>query len=376
MMKLGTILAVTLVMLLGTGLGGVARAARIDSMVRLQGDESSELLGIGLVVGLKGTGDGGDFLPAMRPLANLLKRFQDPIAIEKELKNANNVAIVTVSVTVPPAGAHAGDKLDVRVSAVAAKSLKGGRLFIMPLHSHNPDDKDRDKPGEPLRVYGYAQGDLTIDDESTPTQAVIRAGQTGGAQLIADFSPITFEDDAQGNKTFTLLVQPAKAGFGMATAIADQINEEVSPQTDGKSVATAVDATTIVVQIPKAEVAKPAQFVSRIMQLPVPSLPGTAKVIINSKTKTIVFTGDVDIAPTVISHNGLTITVPATAGAAGPAGATSANAVTLDARRQGIARLTDLINAFNTLNVKPEDRITIVKELHESGALDCQLQID
>jgi len=368
------IVAVLLVLLT---MAAPATAARIDSLVRLQGDDGSELIGIGLVVGLKGTGDGGDFLPAMRPLAGMLKRLQDPIAIEKELKNANNVAIVTVSVTVPPAGAHAGDKLDVRVSAVAAKSLKGGRLFIMPLHSHDPRDKDPNDPGQ-LMVYGYAQGDLTLDDETTPTQAVIRAGKTGGGQLTADFVPEIFALDANGNKTFSLLVQPSKAGFGMATAIADQINEEVSPQTDGKPVATAVDATTILVQIPKAEAAKPAQFVSRIMQLPVPRLPGMAKVIINSKTKTIIFTGDVDIAPTVISHNGLTITVPAMGAApaaTGPAG-TPANSAAVDSRKQGMAKLTDLINAFNTLNVKPEDRITIVKQLHESGALDCQLQID
>src|SRR4051812_49355339 len=92
-----------------------AFALRIRDVVRLKNEVPNELVGMGLVVGLKGTGDGGDFLPTMRPLKEMMKRFDDPVAIEKELKNANNVAIVTLSMAIPPQGAHSGERLDVKV---------------------------------------------------------------------------------------------------------------------------------------------------------------------------------------------------------------------------------------------------------------------
>src|SRR5205823_1893826 len=100
-----------------------AMALRIRDAVRLKNEVPNELVGFGIVVGLNGTGDGGDFLPTIRPLKELMKRFDDPVALEKELKNANNVAIVMLSMQIPPQGAHEGEKLDVKVSALAAKSL-------------------------------------------------------------------------------------------------------------------------------------------------------------------------------------------------------------------------------------------------------------
>jgi flagellar basal body P-ring protein FlgI len=69
----------------------------------------------------------------------MMKRFDDPVTLDKELKNANNVAIVMLSCKLPPQGAHSGEQLDVKVSALAAKSLKGGRLFIVPLFAPRTD---------------------------------------------------------------------------------------------------------------------------------------------------------------------------------------------------------------------------------------------
>src|SRR3954465_9801336 len=99
-----------------------ALGLRIRDAVRMKNEVPNELVGMGIVVGLNGTGDGGGFLPTMRPLKEMMKKFDDPVVIESELKNANNVAIVSVSMSVPAHGAHAGEKLDVKVSALAAKS--------------------------------------------------------------------------------------------------------------------------------------------------------------------------------------------------------------------------------------------------------------
>jgi flagellar P-ring protein precursor FlgI len=149
-----------------------AFAVRIRDVARLKNEVPNEIVGMGLVLGLKGTGDGGDYLPAMDMLMAMMKRFDNPVTLEKELKNANNVAIVTLRVTVPPQGAHAGDRLDVKVmSAGAAKSLKGGQLFISPLIAPRTDIKI---------VLGSASGECTLDDEKNPTTATIH----GGAVLI------------------------------------------------------------------------------------------------------------------------------------------------------------------------------------------------
>src|SRR5215208_5066881 len=87
-----------------------ARAVKVADITRLSGQRPNVLTGLGLVVGLKGTGDGGDYLPAIKPLAGLLSRFADPTTV-KELSNADNVALVLLSARVPPNGVRDGDQL-------------------------------------------------------------------------------------------------------------------------------------------------------------------------------------------------------------------------------------------------------------------------
>jgi flagellar P-ring protein precursor FlgI len=175
------------------------------------------------------------------------------------------------------------------------------------------------------------------------------------------------------NGAVTLVLLPSAASYAMATAIAEQINEDVSPETDGKPVAVAEDATSIVVEIPKPELGHSAAFIARIKALPVPSLPGAARVRINASTGTIVFSGDVELSPAMISHKSLTITItdPIAPGAT-PAGG-AGNSVTLDSSKQGGAKLKELVDAFNLMKVPAADRIEIVKQLVDIGALHCEL---
>ena len=209
-------------------------------------------------------------------------------------------------------------------------------------------------------IYALASGDLTLDDELTPTRASIRVGKDSGATLTED---ITMDNYSDGK--FTLVLLSSAVGYANAVAIADQINEDVSPQTGGKPAAVAVDATTVEVHIPAAEQAKPAQFIARIQQLTIPSLPLPAKIVINSKTKTIIFAGDIELSPSTVSQNSISITVSPPA--AGPGAA---------ANPQGGAKLQDLIDAFNMLKIGPKERIDIIEELHTAGTLRCQLDIE
>ena len=310
---------------------------------------------------LKGTGDGGDFHPAMRPLQQMLGHFGDPVSLAKELKSANNVAIVMLSgqrSSFRPH--HQGDKLPVKVSAIAAKSLRGGRLFLCPLQGPHPTSG----------IFALASGDLTLEDETVPTQASIRVGKNGGAVLTED---IAMDNAADG--TFTLVLLPSESGFANATAIADQINEDVSAANRWETGRRRGGCHHHHRANSPAEAAKPAQFIARIQQLQVPSLPLTAKVIINSKSKTIVFTGDVELAPTIISQAGMSITVAPPDVPANPPGA-QVDFVAIDPAKQGGAKLKDLLDSFNLLKVTADDRIAIIKQLHDSGALKCQLEID
>jgi len=331
-----------------------AYAVRVRDVARLKNEVPNELVGMGLVVGLQGTGDGGDFSPAMRPLMELMKHFDNPVLVEKELKNANNVAIVNISVTIPVQGAHAGEKLDAKISSIgAAKSLKGGRLFITPLLAPRADVKI---------ILGSASGQLILDDEKHPTTATIH----NGGVLTDDVLPKEIQDGR-----FTLVLHPNAATMETASAIADQINEDLSAQTGGKTAATAVDGTSVDVVIPRAELATTTAFIARIRNLTLPNIPEPAKVVINTKTKTIVFTEEVELAPTTISFGvGMTIEIVSP-----PPPAATSGAVAIDPRQLGNAKLKDLVEAFKAFRVSPDDRIAIIKQLHEMNILKADLEI-
>jgi flagellar P-ring protein precursor FlgI len=335
-----------------------ASAERIRDVCRLKNEVPNELMGMGLVTGLQGTGDSGEFLPAMRPLKELMKRLDDPVLVDKELKTVNNVAIVMLSVAIPPQGAHAGQQLDLKVTAIAAKSLKGGRLGVVPLIAPTTGQKV---------VLGWASGELMLDDENHKTSATIR----GGAKLIQDILPEEIHDNQ-----FTLVLDPKSASAEKASAIADEINEEVSRQTWGKPVAVAVDASSVVVTIPPPERSNPTPFVGSIMALPLQNkLPEPAIVRINTKNNSIIFTEEVELAPTMISFDTLTITVAAPGQAANPPGS-KVPFVALDAHGNGNAKLKDLENAFNLLKISAKDRVKIVQDLYDANVLKAKLILD
>jgi flagellar P-ring protein FlgI len=278
----------------------------------------------------------------------MMKHFDDPVQLARDVKNANNVAIVSVTMRIPAEGAREGERLDVEVTSIGgAKSLKGGRLFILPMIAPQTNVK---------MILGWASGNVVLDDESVPTRGVIR----GGGVLTTSILPKQITTD------FTLVLHPNTANMETAAAIADRINEEVSPQTDGERVAVAVDATSVHVDIPKVEQGNTTAFVARILSLGQVNVTDPAKVYINTKSKTIVFTDEVELSPTMITQGNMTVTV------ASP----PAPGQVVDPTRPVTATLKDLETAFNLLKVSPDDRITIVKMLHDTNALKADLRME
>lgn len=350
-MMLRTLLAVLMV---GTTF---TQAARIADVTRLGNQRTNVVTGWGLVFGLKGTGDGGSFLPAMRPLAEMLKRYGNPASVV-DLGNANNVAIVTLTATVPPTGALNGDKLDVYVTSIgAAKSLAGGRLFITPMEFRFQ---------EKSILVGWTQGPITIEDTSIPTVGVIKGG------CVLDIDLPNGQVDAGGQ--FKLIIDQPSATWTMSSNIAKIINDSE----DGQTWAWAISESEVVVRIPPSEQERPDSFISRIQRLPLPVVAAEARVLINERTGTIVVTGDVEISPVVISHKGLTIstiTPPPVPSPRTPV-VQERDFLGLDTTNSGGAKLQDLINTLDQLKVPIQDRISILKELHKTGKMHAKLIIE
>lgn len=343
-------------------LASVAPAAvQIQDIARLKGSESSKLVGMGLVVGLNGTGDGGDFLPAIRPLAAMMQRLMDPNTVAAELRDVENVAIVSITAQLPEGGVREGDKVNIQVASVgAAESLAGGRLFLTPLYGP--------LPGSP--VFAFAEGRLTLEDDQTTTVATVERGAT----LTRNIASRNVDDNGRIN----LVLDAHTATWPMANALAMMINDVLAP--DGPPIAMAVDQKNVIVQLPERQRPNPAPFIAQVLEIHLdPSLVRTeARVVINQRTGTIVMTGDVELSPVIISHKGLTITTirPPQKPTEDNPEVDRESFVGLDPDKRGGAKLSDLLAAFNRLKVPAEDRIAIVKEIHRSGKLHAKLVLE
>lgn len=336
-----------------------AGAAKIADVTTIAGQQNNVVMGVGLVYGLKGTGDGGDFAPAMRPLQAMMEKFDDG-ALLSELKDVSNVALVTVTAVLPSQGIHRGDSLNVSIMSMGkASSLRGGKLM--------PTQLTVGLPGKKL-VIGIAHGTVTLEDPSTPTTAMVVKGMIAEQDLIPQV--------VRANGRMTLNIVDVAASWGLASQIATVISAEEGR--DGPPIAIATDARTVEVQIPPWERERPDAFIARIQRLQIPLMPQEARVSINTKTGAILLTGDVEIVGTAISYKGLTIqaVIPKPAPSVKSPVITQQNTLGLETGDAGSSKLQDLVIAFDQLKVPAEDRINIVRQLYNAGQLHAKLLID
>ncbi|HEY8666718.1 MAG TPA: flagellar basal body P-ring protein FlgI [Tepidisphaeraceae bacterium] len=334
-----------------------ALAVKVADITRLSGQRSNVLTGLGLVYGLKGTGDGGEFSAAINPLREMLAKFADPVTV-RELANAKNVAVVGLTATIPANGVRNGDHIDIHVTSFgAASTLKGGRLFVTPMQGPIPG----------AGILALAEGPLVLEDPSDPNVAIVK----GGAVMEVDLPAKSIE-----NGRFTLVLDEPSASFTMASTIAKIINE--SQGDDAATLAVVEDQKNIVVTIPASEREHPDSFISRVQRLPVPLMATEARVMIDERAGMVTLTGDVEISPVVISYKGLTISTitPTPVGTARNPVVSTKDVVALDTTNQGGAKLQDLTNALDQLRVPADDRIVIVKQLYQTGKLHAKLYLN
>jgi flagellar P-ring protein precursor FlgI len=328
--------------------------AVLKTLCRVKGQEENTLQGLGLVVGLKGTGDGGSSLPTMRSLAQAMQYLGNPTGKTglAELKDAKNVALVLVTATVPAAGARQGDKIDCTVSSVgSAKSLAGGRLFTTLLTG--PDPKNP-------RVYATAEGAITLDNLSQTTTGRIHAG----CRLEEDF----FNAFSQDGK-ITLVLDKNHADFQIASDVADLINRSpLNLQSSGAALAKAVNPGNIEVLIPAQYAENPVDFISQVLALSAPEPQVGARVVINERAGSIVISGDVEIGAAVVTHKNVVVETGGTA--------TAARFVTVDSAQSETPKLKALVETLNAVRVPTEDIIEIIKGLDRDGKLHARLIVE
>lgn len=344
--------------------------ARVGDVTCLKGQRINRLMGMGLVVGLNGTGDGDTYASAMRPLAQALAKFANPVQSMDELKNTKNVAIVWVNTVTPETGGREGDRIDVQISTFgSAKSLAGGRLLPVPLLFH---DTSTNSP-----VYAIAGGRIELPDGTIETSGVIRNGATLEEDILVGYYaygrdlPYTNDWVQPDEKYVTLVLDDRHASWALASEIANVVTSDLSDVAMVSRVAVAVDPKNVVVLLPKKR--DPARWISDIQTTRLLMPSGEARVIINRTNGTIVVSGNAKVSPVVISKRGLTITVAASDLGDAVVTPQARRFVAVDPAKAGGGNVADLLEALNRLSVSIEDRIDILEEIHRQGKLHAKL---
>ncbi len=349
----------------------VAVAQRLKDLTSVDGVRTNQLVGYGLVVGLDGTGDQVTQTPdTLQAYMNMLRQFgiQLPPGVSMQPKN---IAGVLVNADLP-AFAKPGQKLDITVSSIGnANSLRGGTLQIVPLK------------GLDEKVYAIAQGNLVVGgfgaegaDGSRITVNVTSVGRIPNGATIERTSPNTF---AQGD---SLILHLHRSDFTTARRVSERINETFGPH-----VAAAMDGTSIRVRAP-LDTAQRVSFLSVLENLDVQPAASAARVVINSRTGTIVIGDKVEVAPAAVTHGSLTVTISEAdqvsqpnAFGRGETVVTAQSTVEIDAESHRMfhfapgVSLQDIVNAVNEVGAAPGDLMAILEALKESGALRAELVV-
>lgn len=331
------------VILFSVSLSGIQAQAqvRLESICTVHGHKEVRLTGMGLVVGLNGTGDGGKAGPTIRALAAAMRAMHAPVLDPRELNNANNVAIVMIDAVIPKNGLHQGQKLDCYVSSyLGAKSLRGGRLLVAPLQSAD------------LRndiLIGTCSGALVIEDPTTPTKARIPNGVILETDLFRRSEYLSrIIDVSTGQPKIRLLLNDSHSSFITSRMISEQINEAFAFESFNAQHATPVSPSVIDIEIPETWQSSPVEFIAEVLDLKINSPHSISRVQVNTKTGVVIVSGDVELSPVLINHPNLQINI----GAGNPFyDAARFHSLSDGQSTRTTTRLDQLVQALNELGV-------------------------
>lgn len=349
----------------------VANAERLKDISDVEGIRVNQLIGYGLVVGLDGTGDQTSQTPfTIQTFKNMMSQFGItlPDGVSPQLKN---VAAVSIHAELPPF-IKPGQSLDITVSSIGnSKSLRGGSLLLTPLKAADG------------QIYALAQGNLVVggfgasgSDGSSitvniPSVGRIPNGATVEREVVSSF--------AQGDSLTFNLHHP---DFTTAKRVADTINRLLGP-----GVASPLDSVSIRVSAPRTA-AQRVDYLAVLENLQVQPGDASAKVIINSRTGTIVIGQHVRVSPIAVTHGNLTVTVAESISVSQPNALAGGDTVVvprsdvdIEEERSpmflldGGVSLEDIVRAVNQVGAAPGDLMAILEALKQSGALKAELHV-
>jgi len=351
---------------------GPASAERIKDITDIQGVRGNPLTGIGLIIGLAGTGDTST--PSRQMLTNI---FRDAgIVLDPKDLSGGNIAVVMVTTELGPF-AREGSRIDVDVSAIGdAKSLQGGMLLPTPLKGL--DDQ----------IYAVAQGGLSLGgwaasgDEATITKNHQTVGRIPSGAIVEKAEIATFVKRIAEKRFVTLNLR--NSDFSTAQRISQAINLAYS------DTAVALDAGAIRVAIPeKLNESQVPAFIDYIGQFEV-KVDVAAVVVINERTGTIVVGENVGISSVAISQGSLVVKVKETEFVSQPTASFSDAGTTERVPETWIGveepdgylipvnrsvTVSDLAKTLNAIGASPRDLIAIFNALKTAGALQARLEI-
>lgn len=364
-----TVLALTV--LAPAVLGSAAHAERIKDMAQVQGVRTNQLVGYGLVVGLDGTGDQTSQAPfTIQSLTNYLAQMgvvvPASVASQMQLKNIAAVAVNAVF----PAFVKPGQTIDITVNSLGnAKSLRGGSLLVTPLH------------GLDGQIYAVAQGNLIVsgfgvqgNDGSKLIVNVPSSGRIPNGATVERAVPI------QLGQADAIVLNLNDPDFTTATRLVESVNKGI-----GDGVASIIDGGSVRVRAP-IDITQRVAFLSTVENLDVDPASAPAKVIINSRTGTVVISSHVKVSPAAVSHGSLTVSVKeeqlvSQPGPLSNGTTTVTNNSTINVDQgsnhmflfKAGVDLEQIVHAINEVGAAPGDLVAILEALREAGALQAEL---
>jgi flagellar P-ring protein precursor FlgI len=356
--------------LLLAGIPQPARAERIKDIASVAGVRSNQLVGYGLVVGLDGTGDQTTQAPfTIQSITNMLAKFgvTVPANTNPQLKN---VAAVTVTADLN-AFAKTGQTIDVTVGSIGnASSLRGGDLLMTPLR------------GVDGQVYAFAQGSVIVSgfgvngkDGSRMSLNVPSSGRIPNGASVEREVPIKFASDPH------LVFNLNTPDFTTASRVAAGINKTL-----GAGTAEALDAVSIRVVAP-IDPDKRISYLATLEAIEVDPGEAPARVIVNSRTGTVVISAHVRVMAAAVAHGSLSVTITERQDVSQPNSFTQGTTATVTQRstidvQQADARmfvfqagvnLDEIVRAVNQVGAAPGDLVAILEALQQAGALRAEL---
>ena len=348
-----------------------AHADKVRDLAQVAGVRSNQLIGYGLVVGLDGSGDQTTQAPfTTQSLENMLQQFgvTIPASARPQLKNA---AAVTITAELPPF-AKPGQTIDITVASIGnAKSIRGGELLMAPLR------------GADGNTYAIAQGSVVVGGVSAQgksgSSVQVNISASGRVPNGATVERSVASSFGQGGDLMLNLNTP---DFITSARIADAINRAY-----GAGTARAQDGGSVVVRGP-ADASQKVAWLGAIQALEVTPGDAPARVVVNSRTGTVVIGSDVRVSAAAVAHGSIQVTISEQPAVSQPNAFGQGQTVVVPNSSVSVsedgghmfkfgpgASLDSIVRAVNQVGAAPSDLISILQALKQAGALHAELVV-